>query len=115
MRTCLINGNSMHPSIRNGDLVVLAKPRPDPRPGEVVVYREPTRGFLVAHRVRAVTSRGVVLAGDANAGPDPLPVGSDAILGRVILVIPGLGRLMPFRRVTRLGAWRHQASERFWG
>jgi len=88
-----ISGNSMEPGIRDGDIVVTRPLKRAPRVGDRVVYREPAHGLLVAHRVNDVSTRGAVMAGDANPRPDPLPVENGLILGRIVIVIPKLGRL----------------------
>jgi len=88
----LIHGDSMMPGLRDGDVVLACAARRTLRAGDRIVYRERTRGFLVAHRVRHITTCGAVLAGDASLCADPLPVQNDQILGRIVAVIPHIGK-----------------------
>jgi len=48
----VVEGNSMIPTLYNGDLVLIHKPPADEiRVGDIVVYRSPVTGRLVIHRV----------------------------------------------------------------
>ena len=102
IRTFLIRGASMEPSIRDFDLVVTTPLKGTPVVGDILVYREGSQGFLVAHRVILVNSWGIIMGGDANQCMDPLLVQRDQILGKVWLIIPRVGRLLAlFRRELR--------------
>jgi fructose-1,6-bisphosphatase/inositol monophosphatase family enzyme len=82
-------GCSMHPTIADGETVILAAIQPiDLRAGDVVVARVGSR--LVAHRIVSVTPEApapvrVVLRGDAAASCDP-PVRPEDVLARVVAV-----------------------------
>ena len=94
----LIRGDSMLPTIENGDLVILTT-KPTYDVGDVVAYRVPAGeigdGKIVVHRiVDGDGSTGLVLLGDNNAAPDPWHPTSDAIVGSPWLRIPALGRLI---------------------
>lgn len=109
-------GASMHPVIRDGD-VVTVRPLGGARPGtgDIVAFVHPlTKGVLV-HRVVRAEERGYVLKGD-NALAEDGPVAADGILGRVARVerdgrtvrtgralrSPGLARLSRSAWFTRL-------------
>jgi len=48
----VVEGNSMLPTLYNGDLVLIHKPEPaEIDVGDIVVYRSPATGRLVIHRV----------------------------------------------------------------
>ena len=101
-------GESMYPTIRDGELITVAavSTREVVR-GDVLLCRHGIR--VLAHRVVGVTPCGTArffeLRGDAKASCDA-PVGADAVVGRVVGVRRN-GRVIPlFGRAARL---RHKA------
>jgi signal peptidase len=96
----VIRGDSMLPTYRSGDLLVL-RSADAYASGDVVGYRVPAgevgAGHLVVHRIAGGDpSAGLVMLGDNNPAPDPwLPRGRD-VVGTAWLVAPGLGRLIAF-------------------
>jgi hypothetical protein len=89
-------GASMHPIIRDGDIVTV---RPlagaAPAAGEVVAFVHPRTGGIHVHRIVGAGGPGFVLKGDNALGADG-PVAPDAVLGRVARVERG-------GRTVRLG------------
>ena len=83
-----IVGESMHPGLRSGD-VVLLKPSEAPRPGDIVTFALGER--LVTHRVVTVGSSTITCRGDNRLGADP-PVARGAVIARVVDVV---GRTVP--------------------
>ncbi len=60
-----VSGHSMEPALWEGDWLVILPPRPAPRPGEVVLVRDPRdRERLLLKRVAEVTAVGCVVEGD---------------------------------------------------
>ena len=82
-------GGSMHPTIRDGDALMLTPiQRTELRIGDIVLARQ--AGRPVAHRIVRLTKRydrvvRVILRGDALLSCD-LPMTPDAIVGRVFAV-----------------------------
>ncbi len=78
-----VRGLSMQPSIRDGDVLVLAPlgSRP-PSVGEVVAFVRPDTGRLAVHRVVEQTGDGWLIQSDNAAEPDGV-VALDQIVGRV--------------------------------
>jgi len=76
-------GESMHPAIRDGDVVTVVPPggRP-PRTGDIVAFVHPETGGVRVHRIVGVDGGRYVLKGDNALGADPA-VGRDRILGFV--------------------------------
>jgi signal peptidase I len=79
-------GSSMHPLVRDGDILVVRPAELDEiKVGDVVLYRAPDAG-IVAHRVVQKQTRGgralLVVRGDATGTPDPQVLWSQ-VLGRV--------------------------------
>jgi signal peptidase I len=87
-------GGSMHPSIRNLDVLVARPVEGSPmRLGEVVLYRG-GEGRLVVHRVvgRAQNGESFKVRGDAVKGP-PSTVARSRVLARVVAVERGGKRI----------------------
>jgi radical SAM protein with 4Fe4S-binding SPASM domain len=76
-------GHSMHPFIRDLDVVTVAPlPARALRPGEIVAARHPRGGGLVLHRIRELYVDAVLIQGDSVQAPDGL-VRMDELLGLV--------------------------------
>jgi signal peptidase I len=96
LRFDTILSGSMSPSMNIGDLVVVTPTSPeDLKVGDVIVFHSPNGGGLVCHRIVAIDQGDGSLAfqtkGDANEDPDPLPLDSDSIVGKVQVCIPMMG------------------------
>lgn len=100
----IVMSSSMEPAISAGDVVVVKAVSGEPRVGEVVLmevpadvqdhYHYPER---VIHRVVEITEDGLVRTqGDNLPEPDPFGVPTDSIGGRVIHIVPGVGRALAF-------------------
>lgn len=102
----LINGESMLPRLRTGDLV-LVKPETSYRRDDVVVYRVPEgnlgEGVKIIHRIIGGDARsGFVVQGDNKPHKDPWrPLPSD-VVGKQWIHIPSAGTLLSVLR-TPLG------------
>jgi len=98
-----VAGRSMEPTFRDGDWLLVRSVERPPRPGEVVVARDPRRPErLIVKRVLDVADGGVTVRGDH---PDPAestdsrqygPIPAAAIVGRPVL------RYAPLRRFGRV-------------
>jgi signal peptidase I len=80
------SGSSMHPTIRDGEVIEVAPvAHRHIAPGVVLLYQHRRR--MLAHRVVGVTPHDVgevlELRGDANGACDA-PVGADAVVGQVV-------------------------------
>ncbi|MGC8555461.1 MAG: signal peptidase I [Conexivisphaera sp.] len=88
-----VEGVSMLPVLRTGDLALVAPAPPSSLGvGDVIVYRSPL-GFFVIHRIIEVGNGYVVVKGDNNPFPDPWKVTGQMIAGRVVAVVDYLGYL----------------------
>ncbi len=113
------HGGSMHPTIRDGELVTVAPVRPRSlRRGDVVLYQ--TARGVIAHRLVRVDDMAgrtqYVCRGDSVATEDT-PIETGAILGRVVTIERG-GRSQALHRpglqwaVARLrAALRHRIAQ----
>lgn len=83
-------GDSMAPSYRSGDLVVV-RSRSDYRVGDVVAYRSDVLDSVVLHRVVDATAGSFGLQGDANTFVDPERPTADQLLGAQLVHVPRAG------------------------
>ncbi len=98
-------GESMHPTIRHGELVTVAPARPADIEADDIVLCRNRRG-IVAHRVVRIEPRGrgrdnFVLCGDAPGAGDET-VALQQVVGRLVSVVRRGRSIDPASRPTRL-------------
>jgi signal peptidase I len=104
-----VEGNSMYPTIRDGDVIVLERAHDNTiEANDILLVRH--RARLLVHRLVDITSRGrtktFLLQGDAKQAPDA-PVHRRDIVGRVVAVrrrgraVRVHGRIASLRRSAR--------------
>jgi signal peptidase len=105
-RTDTVLSGSMSPTLRLGDLMVTEPVAADAiKVGDIITYRSPIDGSLVAHRVVEIQSQSELAfrtKGDANDRPDPYLVTSQNVVGVVKFSVPLLGYPVQFIK-TPLG------------
>ncbi|MFQ5997686.1 MAG: signal peptidase I [Candidatus Bathyarchaeia archaeon] len=107
----VVEGNSMLPTLHNGDVVVLRGVTADDivasyREGEkyVIVYFSQIYKRHIIHRVHALAFddagqlEGFVMKGDNNRLADPGVVPESALVGKVVTLIPTVGLVIQFFR-----------------
>ena len=104
--TTVLSG-SMSPSMEVGDMAFVQQVSADSiRPGDVIQF---WNGEPVIHRVVEVVQEGnaksFITKGDANNSPDPEPVTSSQLMGRVVFAIPKLGWAALAVKDFISGAW----------
>ncbi|MDQ7994073.1 MAG: hypothetical protein AAGC63_14625, partial [Propionicimonas sp.] len=83
--------------------LVVSQPADTYVPGDVISFARGERVYT--HRVVGVdASGGLVTRGDLNAADDPLPVARPDVIGRAVLLAPGLGWVMMAAPWLVLGA-----------
>lgn len=87
----VVVSGSMEPEIPVGALVLIRE-QASYHPGDVVTYLD-GNGNLVTHRLVSLSDGTAVTKGDANNAED-FPIQTEQILGRVRLVLPGVGTLI---------------------
>lgn len=93
-----VDGTSMLPRLRYGDLVLL-RTSGSYRVGEVVGYRSALLDRVVLHRIVAVDHGRFTFKGDNNDFLDPERPTRARIVGRKWLVVPSAGKLVATLRV----------------
>ena len=100
-----IVSGSMEPNINIYDVVIAKKVQSpkDIKVGDVITFTSTSsisKGMTITHRVIEVvsTENGVAYRtkGDNNLSPDTAPAQFNNVIGKVILRIPGLGRIQSF-------------------
>lgn len=105
-------GTSMHPFIRDGDVVtVVPLAGPDPRPGDVAAFVQPGTSGVRVHRIVKVEAGRYFLKGD-NAPDVDGALARDMILGLVVRLERG-GRARPVGPSFRAAAIA-RLSRTFW-
>lgn len=93
----IVSGQSMAPTYENGDIVIARSGTVSLN--DIIVYRVPEggagSGAQVVHRVVGGDGEaGWELIGDNNASTDQWRPTDDDVVGRVVLHLPGAGRLL---------------------
>ena len=90
----LVSGQSMHPTILDGSLVVTKQSSPY-EIGEIVGYYSKESKINVVHRIIDVDDNGLfTIKGDNNQNEDTGVYSSDDILGEVVFATPFVGELL---------------------
>lgn len=95
----VVISGSMSGSIEINDMVVFHR-EGQYLPGDVITYE--SGGALVTHRILEETEAGFITKGDANNTADREIVSAEQIVGKVVLVIPKIGKFIEYLR-TPLG------------
>lgn len=94
----VVLSGSMEPKIYEGDLIIVRK-MSDYRERNIVVYQ--AGNSLVVHRIVKKDGNMITTKGDAN-NTDDAPINISAIKGKVVLIVPKIGRIVGFFK-TPLG------------
>ena len=98
-RSAVVLTGSMEPAIRADDLVIVHR-QETYSAGDIIMFR--SGSHTVTHRITAVTAEGYRTRGDANNTEDAAVTPPEDVLGRVVLVLPGVGGAVRLLR-TPLG------------
>ena len=88
---------SMEPAVPVGALVYAKSAEPASlSAGDIIVFYDGRNTIPVTHRVveNQTASNQIITKGDANASNDITPVPYENVIGRVVLCIPYLGRML---------------------
>lgn len=91
--TAIIASGSMEPALSVDDLI-LNHTQSSYAEGDIITFR--SGGSLTTHRIVDVTEDGYVTQGDANNAADLDTVSPEAVVGRVVGIIPHVGRAIAF-------------------
>lgn len=79
-----ITSNSMQPTFKRGDLVLMQKLYAVPEEGDIIMFNRPEYLLPVTHRVVAIAESGVRTQGDARGRADPWLIPEEEIIGEVV-------------------------------
>lgn len=88
--TAIVVSGSMSPEIEVDDMVVIHRENTYSC-GEIITYKD--GASLVTHRIHEITDDGYITKGDAN-NTDDGTISPDSVVGRVVLAIPKVGKLI---------------------
>lgn len=94
--SAVVLSGSMSGALEIDDLVI-TRATGDYELGDIIIFQG-GGGMVVTHRIIETDERGFITKGDANNAADPEPVPRDAVLGEVVRVIRGGGRISDFVR-----------------
>ena len=97
--SAVVISGSMSGAIEVNDMVI-TQARDSYVPGDIISFD--TGSSIVTHRILEVTEEGFVTKGDANNTEDMNKVTPAQVVGKVVLVIPGVGTVIESLR-TPLG------------
>lgn len=86
----IISG-SMEPKIQIGDMIIIKKSNTY-EVNDIVTYRE--EDYFVTHRIVEIDENGITTKGDNNNKVDNDTITNEDIVGKVVLIIPGLGNII---------------------
>lgn len=84
---------SMEPTFSTGDLLIIRREKAY-QIGDMITFWD--EGGLTTHRIIDEGEEGFITKGDYNPVRDSRPVPVDQVAGRVVLVIPSMGRILLF-------------------
>lgn len=97
--TAVVASGSMEPALSVDDLIINHAQNHYAK-GDIITFQN--GNSLTTHRIVAITEEGYVTKGDANNAADLDVVSEDAVVGRVVMMIPYLGNIL-FILKTPLG------------
>lgn len=95
----VVASGSMDPALSVDDLVLI-QAKEAYSVGDIITFERD--GVLVTHRIAGIQQEDFLTKGDANAVMDQAPVAQEQIVGKVIVVIPYVGKVLSWLR-TPLG------------
>lgn len=93
--SAVVETGSMEPEVGAGDLIFIRE-QEQYSVGDVITFFDSSRGEYVTHRVILVNENGYTTKGDANNVQDPFTVPQDAVVGKVVGVWRGVGKIIAF-------------------
>lgn len=85
----VVVSNSMNPTFRAGDLVLMQRLSTTPVEGDIIMFQRSEYMLPITHRIYAVTDGGIRTKGDARSAPDPWILPEDAIVAKAVQLDDG--------------------------
>ena len=90
-RAYVIMTDSMNPTLKNGDIVIVHKDSKI-EAGNIVTYKKQETSETITHRISRTTKDGYITKGDSNLNEDSNIISQDEIIGKVVLRLPFIGK-----------------------
>lgn len=84
--------DSMSGTIEKGDVIITKKTN-DYKVGDIITFISQGESMPITHRIILIEGDNIFTKGDAVQSADVLPIAKEDVLGKVIKVIPKLGKL----------------------
>lgn len=91
----VVVSGSMAPTININDFIII-KSQDEYFPGDIITFFDSTRNEYVTHKILLVSNGMYATKGDANNTPDEFSVPHDAVIGKVVGVWRGFGKVIRF-------------------
>lgn len=98
-RLYIVDSGSMSPTINIDSMIIVKEQSPEEiAVGDVVTYYGHSKHSRITHRVMAVENNGASFTtrGDANDVDDPMPLDGQKVIGKVVYIIPYIGKIFRF-------------------
>lgn len=86
-----VASNSMYPTLKKKDLIIIKLKSDDYAVGDIITYRD--KYMYTTHRLLEINSRGYITKGDNNNTCDPM-IKKEQIVGKVVFKINYVGYLI---------------------
>lgn len=104
-RIYIVDSGSMSPTIKQDSMIIVKEMNPEGIiTGDVITYYGHNKASRITHRVIEIQNRGesFITKGDANDTDDPMPLEGEKLIGKVVYIIPFIGKVFRFLS-TKLG------------
>lgn len=91
--TAVVVSGSMSPNIETNDMIII-KEQKEYNINDIISFN--SGKSIVTHRIIKIENDGFVTKGDANNVEDQNIVTKDAIKGKVVMIIPGIGNTIAY-------------------
>lgn len=95
-RIYIVDSGSMSPTMQVDSMIIVRELKKEEIvPKDIITYYGHNEESRITHRVMEVNNNGesFVTKGDANQVNDPLPLDGNKLIGKVVMVIPFIGRI----------------------
>lgn len=97
-RLYIVDSGSMSPTINLNSMIVVEELRPEEvAVGDIITYYGHNKSSRITHRVMDIEDNGTLITkGDANEVDDPIPLEGEKVIGKVVYIIPYIGKIFRF-------------------
>ncbi len=97
-RLYIVDSGSMSPTINLNSMIVVEELRPEEvAVGDIITYYGHNKSSRITHRVMDIEDNGTLITkGDANEVDDPIPLEAEKVIGKVVYIIPYIGKIFRF-------------------